>query len=70
MQRVPVASSNIAAIGYHQETRILEVEFRNGTVYEYYDVPPAEHTRLMNAASHGTYFHAHIRDRYRCRRVR
>ncbi len=70
MQRVSVVSSNIAAIGYNQETRTLEVEFRDGAVYEYYDVPPNEHAALMNAASHGKYLHTCIRDRYRYRRIR
>ena len=51
MQRVSVVSSNIAFIGYDEEARILEVEFRNGAVYQYYDVPPAEYAGLIHALS-------------------
>ena len=69
MERVSVISSNIASIGYHLHTRTLEVEFRDGAVYEYYDVPPHEHVGLMNAASHGSYLQAHIRDTYPHRRI-
>lgn len=70
MERIPVVSSNIASIGYDPDSRTLEVEFRNGTLYQYYDVPPAEYTGLMNAASHGSYLHRYIRDKYRYQRIR
>ena len=37
--RDPVASSNIASAGYDAMTRTLEVEFSNGGIYRYGDVP-------------------------------
>ncbi len=37
--RDPVVSSNLASAGYDAETRTLEVEFSNGAVYRYGDVP-------------------------------
>jgi len=69
MMRVPVRSSNIKSIGYDEETKVLEVEFHDGSVYQYYSVPASVHQGLMAAASHGNYFHNHIRDEYRCRQV-
>ena len=69
MMRVPVRSSNIKSIGYDEETKVLEVEFHDGSVYQYYSVPASVHQGLMAAASHGNYFHKHIRDEYRCRQV-
>ncbi len=64
MERTPVTSSNIAAIGYNEDDHILEVEFKNGSVYQYSDVPLSERTGIMNADSKGRYFHANIRNRY------
>lgn len=39
MERQYVSSSNIASIGYDASDMILEVEFLNGAIYQYYDVP-------------------------------
>ena len=43
----------------------LEVEFLDGRVYQYFDVPEFEYRNLMQAGSHGTYFNASIRNTYR-----
>ncbi len=64
MERTSVSSSNLSAIGYDPETQILEVEFLNGSVYEYSGVPSSEYDGLMNADSKGKYFHANIRKIY------
>lgn len=37
MERTYVESTNIASIGYEQDT--LELEFLSGGVYQYFDVP-------------------------------
>jgi hypothetical protein len=64
MQRDKVQSSNIAAIGYDRAQWTLEVEFKNGGVYRYDNVPPEEAERLRHASSIGTHFHHHIRGRF------
>ena len=70
IERVPVASSNLQCVGYDETTRTLTIEFRNGSVYEYADVPPEVHDELMHAESHGKYFHRQIRNAgYKTRRV-
>jgi hypothetical protein len=61
MNLVPVSSSNIRAIGYEPNTQTLQVEFHNGSSYEYYAVPITVHAGLMAANSHGSYFDAHIK---------
>lgn len=60
-RRVPVTSTNLQSVGYDDSSHILTIEFRNGSVYEYEDVPPEVHAELMNADSHGKYFQRHIR---------
>lgn len=63
-----VQSSNLAAIDYDW-SGTLTIAFHSGGVYEYYQVPPSEYHGLMNAGSHGRYFHAHIKNRYPYRRI-
>ncbi|WP_203338773.1 KTSC domain-containing protein [Nocardioides limicola] len=59
MERVPVVSSNLAEIGY--EGGILEVAFKNGSVYQYDGVPVEVHAGLMAAPSHGQYLDRFIK---------
>lgn len=62
MNMISVASSDIASIGYESET--LHIRFHSGGLYAYFDVPESVYVGLMSAASHGQYFHAHIKNRY------
>ena len=63
-------SSVIAAHSYDEASRALTVRFVSGRRYVYEKVPPAIHVALTRARSKGTYFNAHIRDRFRARRCR
>ncbi len=65
-----VNSSNIARIGYDAEASILEMEFKNGNAYEYYEVPQYEYDNLMVADSKGKYANKNIYKRYRQSRIR
>jgi len=70
MDRIPVSSSNLSSVGYDEEDRVLEIEFNSGGVYQYYDVPPRIYEGLMNASSHGSYFHREIKGNYRYDQIR
>ncbi len=61
MQRQNVSSSNIKSIGYDNSTSVLEVEFLNGNIYQYSNVPERLYVNLMNASSHGEYLDAYIK---------
>lgn len=61
MKRQPVESSNLKSIGYYPATKTLEVEFQNGSVHAYQDVPAKRHAALMKSKSVGAHFHTHIR---------
>lgn len=39
----------------------LEVEFKNGAVYQYYDVPQSIYEGLMAADSHGRYLDIYVK---------
>jgi hypothetical protein len=69
VQRDPVSSSQIAAIGYDPATKVLEIEFNRGGVYTYADVPAEVHADLMAADSVGRYFSAHVKGVYEFKRV-
>lgn len=66
---VAVRSSNILAIGYDREPQTLTVQFANGRLYEFLNVPDTVHFALMNATSIGKAFFAEIRGRYETREV-
>lgn len=65
MQRQPVSSSNIVSIGYDESSQILEVEFKSGGIYQYYNIPKDAHETFMSAGSKGRYFYKYIRERYK-----
>lgn len=65
MNRRPVASSNLASVGYDERSRRLEIEFHRGGIYQYFDVPKHIYSALMQAASKGKYFHHAIKGVFR-----
>jgi hypothetical protein len=69
MNREPVASSNIATIGYDEPSQTLEVEFTNGAVYQYYNVAQVLFEQLMQAGSKGQFLAHQIKNSYPYSRV-
>ena len=65
----PVASSNVRAIGYDSQTQTLEVEFLSGWVYQYYGVPDHMYEQFMQASSKGRFLNYHIKNHYPYSRV-
>lgn len=70
MDRVNVKSSNIKSIGHDPATNTMHVEFNNGGVYEYDDVPPEKHAALVNAHSIGAHFAQHIKGQHAYRKIK
>ena len=70
MEMQYVESSNLRAVGYEQASGILAIEFKDGSIYEYYDVPQYEFDGLMSAESKGKYGHANIYKRYKQQKIR
>ena len=69
MNRNHVESSNIESIGYDSKSQTLEIEFLNGSIYQYFDVPQHVFDELMSADSHGKYLAANIKGHYRYSKV-
>lgn len=58
-------SGTVARIRYEVETATLEVEFKNSTCYQYFDVPEAVYVEFCQAASKGQFLNHHIRGSFR-----
>jgi hypothetical protein len=69
MERTPVDSTSVAWVGYDPATFELEVEFRNGRVYRYEQVPVAAYRLLLQAPSIGGYINKVIKPRFTAKAV-
>ncbi len=68
--RERVQSRVIAKVGYSKRRHLLEIEFVNGAIYRYIDVPSSVHRELISAESKARYYDANIKRNYRSVRVR
>ena len=68
--RIALQSSTIASAGYSRKTRILEIEFRSGSIYRYRDVPLSVSAAFDAAQSKGKFFSAEIRGKFAFEKVR
>ncbi len=69
MNRVPVESTSIASVGYDPDEYVLEIEFQNGKVYRYREVPAAAHRLLLLAESKGDFVNRVIKPRFEAERA-
>lgn len=62
-------SSNIAKFGYDPIAHVLKVEFKNGGLYNYFDVPDSLYDAMRQASSKGQYLAQQIKGRFRYARA-
>lgn len=62
-------SSNIARFAYDNTNYVLKVEFKNGGIYDYFDVPQPVFEGMRNAPSKGQYLAQQIKGNYRYARA-
>jgi hypothetical protein len=73
ISRIPrqaVESTAIARIGYSKRRRILEIEFVNGALYRYLDVPVTVYRDLMSSESKARFYDSNVKRHYRSVLVR
>ncbi|MGB8338090.1 MAG: KTSC domain-containing protein [Burkholderiales bacterium] len=70
MDRKPVNTEKIKSIGYDESTRVLEVEFRDGSVKQYANVSREIQREMMSASSIGNFFADNIEEEFVVKRVR
>lgn len=62
--RHPVVSTALASVGYSKRLHVLEIEFANGAIYRYADVPPSVYRDLLSAVSKARYYDTNIKGSY------
>ena len=62
--RSPVETASLASVGYDEQARVLEIEFRNGGIYRYSGVTKEFFSQFMTANSKGRFFTIKIRGRF------
>jgi hypothetical protein len=56
----------LSATAYDDSKQILYLRFRNtGSLYRYFEFPPANYQAFLEAESKGRFFRFHIRDHFR-----
>ncbi|MHC8508992.1 MAG: KTSC domain-containing protein [Rhodospirillales bacterium] len=64
-----MVSSNLRSVGYDSQSQILEIEFNQSRIYQYYGVPEHLYEQLIQAPSKGRFFHVYIRHAFPYDRV-
>ena len=73
MDLIKVESSNIEQIGFDENVKIslnqkpisvLQIVFKSGTTYDYYNVSKETYETFLDAKSVGSYFHKFIKNNY------
>ena len=62
-------SSVLGGMAYDPHQAILRLEFRDRTVYQYFQVPRQTYRDLLQADSQGAYFNRHVRRVFPCARL-
>lgn len=62
-------SSNLVRFGYDKTSQILQVEFKSGGEYQYFDVPETTFEQMEAAPSRGQFLAHNIKGTYRYARI-
>ena len=66
---VVINSTNLKFASYQTEEQTLSVTFKNGTIYEYYEVPWEVFTKLRMSKSQGKFLNTSINKVYKYKKV-
>lgn len=69
MERKSVKSRILRSVGYDDSTKILEIEFTTGLVYQYAGVPVKVYEDLMHSEEIFKYFSEKVRPRFHTKQV-
>ena len=56
-------------MGYDTDTKILEIEFQTGLVYQYAGVPPKVYSDFIHSEEMGKYFSEKVRPKFQTKQV-
>ena len=63
------SSGNINRVSYYEDTKVLEIKFRNGRIYQYEDVPEKLWQGAVNAPSIGKFMNQEIKGVYSFKKI-
>ncbi len=66
---IPVTSSTVRSIGYLDANRVLQVEFKGGSRYQYSEVPSQVFVAFLAASSKGNFLNQMIKPFYQYEQV-
>jgi hypothetical protein len=69
VERLSVKSRILRSVGYNDSTKVLEIEFHTGLVYQYSGVPPKVYADLMHSGEIGKYFSEKVRPKFQTKQV-
>jgi hypothetical protein len=69
VERTSVKSRILQSVGYDESTKILEIEFHTGLVYQYSAVPPKVYADLMHSEEIGKFFSERVRPKFHTKQV-
>jgi hypothetical protein len=69
VRRRSIDSSSIVSVGYDADAATLELEFVNGGVYQYLEVPEFVYRRLLSSSSPGAFVNSMVKPNYDCHEV-
>ena len=69
LERQPVKSRILRSVGYDESSKILEIEFQTGLIYQYAGVPPKVYRELIRSDEVGKYFIDKVRNRFRTKQM-
>lgn len=64
MGMFPCQSTLIRSYGYEQAKLVMDIQFNDGAVFRYFQVPVEVIVEFVRAASKGKYFLEHIKAQY------
>lgn len=73
MEMVPVTSTNVKAVGYHDGTLVVafhkDKRGKGGGLYHYFAVPPTVYHELLKSPSKGSFIHQMVKGKYAHRKI-
>lgn len=64
MVRQPLKAVNIISVGYNPVSQTLEIEFHDGSIIQYYDLPNFVYQALISAELPDMYYEQNIKSTY------
>jgi hypothetical protein len=65
MNREYIGSEDVSSAGYDPETMVMEIEFHNGTVFQYLEVPAEIFEGLISSVNPGKFFAQSIKNKFK-----